>query len=360
MAKPIVGIDIGADYLKLVLFKGGKIKKAAIVSVPENIFKDGQITSVGKMTEVLKKAMSKNRIHAKEAALVLNSDNVFVRNVTLPQMTHEQLLFNLQYEFKDYITKDPKDYVFDYSMISTVEEMVKSSQKNEEKEAENDAKDAIDADNDFDEGQEASMELTAVVAPRELLDEAYFMLKKVGLKMVKAAPAVTAYSAIIKRRLKNSPNVDANKEFCIMDLGYRTIRIYMFKGENHNVTRVLETGLSTIDKVVAKRYDVDMNTAHTYLLKNYDDCQNSEECINAFGSIAIELMRVLNFYRFSNPDSTLEDIWMCGGGASIPALRSAIEEMIDLKFHPGNDLLKGAKIQSEFNNILLATGIALS
>lgn len=357
MAKPILGIDIGADRLKLVLISGGKIKKTAIEPVPENILREGQVISVDTMSEVIKKAMSKNKIHAKEAALVLTSDNVYVRNVTMPQMTHEQLLFNLQYEFKDYITKEPKDYIFDYAMISTLEEMAESAKKAEEGEEDSDP---YNSGNDFDGITGGAMDLTAVVAPRELLEDSYYMLKKAGLKMIKAAPSVSAYAAIIRRCLKNASIDDVNKEFCILDLGYRTIRMYMYRGDNHNVTRVLETGLSTVDYAISEYYNVDIHLAHTYILSNHEDCQNSEVCVNAFGNIAVELMRVLNFYRFSNPDSRLEDIWICGGGASIPSLRKAIEEMIDLNFHPGSELLKDANIQTEFNNILLATGIALS
>ena len=48
----------------------------------------------------------------------------FLRNVTMPEMTAEQLVYNLPYEFRDYITDELKKYVFDYSWGSG-EEMLK-------------------------------------------------------------------------------------------------------------------------------------------------------------------------------------------------------------------------------------------
>ena len=74
------------------------------------------------------------------------------------------------------------------------------------------------------------------------------------------------------------------------------------------VTRVLEIGMSSLDQVISEAYSVDVHLAHTYLISNYEDCQSKEYCMNAYGNMTVELMRALNFYRFSNPDSHLEDI----------------------------------------------------
>lgn len=73
MAKSILGIDIGHDCLKLVLVNGTQIKKTAMV--------------------------------------------------TMPLMTADQLVYNLPYEFRDYITDELKNYIFDYAMMTTQEEL---------------------------------------------------------------------------------------------------------------------------------------------------------------------------------------------------------------------------------------------
>ena len=49
--------------------------------------------------------------------------------------------------------------------------------------------------------------------------------------------------------------------------------------------------------------------------------------MNAYSNIAVELMRALNFYRFSNRDSALEHMWLCGGGAVIEPLGEAQIEL---------------------------------
>ena len=73
---------------------------------------------------MIRKTMKEYKIRCKEAAVVVSSGICFLRNVTMPEMTAEQLVYNLPYEFRDYITDELKKYVFDYSWGSG-EEMPK-------------------------------------------------------------------------------------------------------------------------------------------------------------------------------------------------------------------------------------------
>ncbi len=124
------------------------------------------------------------------------------------------------------------------------------------------------------------------------------------------------------------------------------------------VTRILEVGVSNLDSVISDAYNVDVHLAHTYLTTNYDDCQNKEFCISAYNNIAVDLMRALNFYRFSNPDSQLANVWLCGGGASIPPLRTTIAETLDMTVHMADELISGHSIEHS-NVYIQAVGITM-
>ena len=176
------------------------------------------------------------------------------------------------------------------------------------------------------------------------------------MKLVKIAPSVCSFIPLIREIEAGSGTTG---EYCILDLGYRAIRMYMFKGDRHIVTRMLETGLSTLDNAIAEAYSVDAHLAHTYLLTNYENCQNKECCETAYNDIAIELMRAVNFYRFSNPDSQLSDIWLCGGGTMLDPLKKAISETMDLEVHQASELLSGGKAAKKGNVTIQAFGIAM-
>ncbi len=336
MAKKILGIDIGYDTMKLALLVGRTVKQTAVVSMPKNLVREGLVVSSDTMGELIKTSMKKNRMNARNAAVMFSNESVYIKNATMPRMNAEQVIFNLPYEFRDYITDEPKDYLYDYSVISE-----------------------IPPEETGEEGapKSGSYELLAVAAPKALMADTRYMLKKAGLKLEKAAPAVCAYISIIRNLQKDFR--DEISEFCFLDLGYRSVRMYMFKDDVYEATRVLEIGLSVLDDVLADEFNVDVHLAHTYLLTNFEGCQSKEVCINAYNNIAVELVRALNFYRFSNPDSSLSHVWFCGGGANIDALKQAISSGApDLTFHDASDLLKSSGDESAAT-VLQAIGAAL-
>lgn len=335
MAKTVLGIDVGYDSLKLALVKGRQVKKTAVVPMPNSLIRAGRVVSVETMGDLLRTAMKQNGLRCDRAALALPNETVFIRNVTMPIMTEDQLKYNLPFEFRDYITDELKGYVFDYAMIG-----VKQAEESSE---------AAEA-----ELAGGAMELMAVAAPKSLLDESREYLHKAGMKLVKAAPTVSCFINLIRKS-----GAPADTEYCILDLGYQAIRMYMFRGDRHIVTRVLEIGMSSLDRVLAEQYGVDEHLAHTYLLGNYEGCQNGENCRNAYGNITVELMRALNFYRFSNPDSHLDDIWVCGGGAMIQPLLNVLAETTDMKLHSAAELLPGKQAVEQDYALLQAIGIAL-
>lgn len=372
MAK-VLGIDIGYDSVKLALVSGKQVKKTAIASMPKRLMREGRLASPEAMGELLAQTMKKNGIHCSSAAVAFSNEAVFVRNVTMPVMAAEQLSLNLPYEFRDYITEELKNYIFDYAMLSDAAAAVAASTVKVEKKAEKPKKEkknaleAFEAEADkqanvpeaaaeTDGNSSANMELLAVAAPVSLMEETRLMLRKAGMKLAKAAPVVCSYTGLI--RSMDPAKRPASGEYCFLDLGYQSIRMYMFKGEKHIVTRVLESGLAVVDAAIADAYNVDEHLAHTYVVNNFEDCQSKEICVNAFNNIAVELMRALNFYRFSNPESTLSDIWLCGGGAYISSLVAAIESGLEgMKIHSAEELMPGGRLLGDSNALAQAIGI---
>ncbi|MBR4798731.1 MAG: pilus assembly protein PilM, partial [Clostridia bacterium] len=270
MAKSLIGIDIGHGSLNLALVRGRRVKRTVSVAMPLKLVQEGRVVSAETMGELIRNTMRENGMRARKAAIVLPNESTFVRNVNVPVMSADQLKYNLPFEFRDYITDELKDYTYDYAVLER-----KAPSEEEGSTGE-------------------TLDLLAVAVHTDLLDDMRAILRKAGLHMAKAIPTVSSYISLI-RCLGGDPSA----EYCILDLGYRAVRMYMFRGDRHIVTRSLEIGLSALDDVIAGVYNVDPHLAHTYLLTNYENCQQKQECINSYNGIAVELMRALNFYRFS-------------------------------------------------------------
>ena len=201
------------------------------------------------------------------------------------------------------------------------------------------------------------MELMAVAAPVSLIEDAKEFFRKAGLKLVKAAPSVSCYQALIRARTRAGGPAE---EYCMLDLGYQAIRMYMFRGDRHIVTRELEIGLRSLITAIAETANVDEYLAHTYLLDNFEDWQNKPACLNAYESIAVELMRALNFYRFSNPESRLGDLYLVGGGSMIRPLRKAIADTVGMQIHPPTELVPGGKAVKAVHGLVQAIGVTMN
>lgn len=354
MAKSCLGIDIGKDQMKLVLMKGENIVKTASVQMPEGLLKDGRIVSVETTGELIRKTMKENKIRCKEAAVVVSSGICFLRNVTMPEMTAEQLVYNLPYEFRDYITDELKKYVFDYSWGSGEEmpkgKKLKKASKKKKKE---------EKPEEEENQKRNEMELLAAAAPLEVMEDLRLMTRKAGLKLTFAAPEVSACENLLHYKLRNEQ--DKDKEYGILDLGSTSSRLFIFKGDRHQVTRVIERGMEQVEELLADTFHIDIHLARTWLLANHEDCIHSEVCQDAFSQISVELMRALNFYQFSNPESRLEDIYICGGGASIATMRQSLEENLDVKIHEAGELLERMNGSGDEASSLwmLAAGTAL-
>ena len=357
MAKSCLGIDIGKDQLKLVLMKGETIQKTASVQMPEGLLKEGRIVSVETTGELIRKTMRENKIRCKEAAVVVSSGICFLRNVTMPEMTPDQLVYNLPYEFRDYIADELKKYTFDYSWGSG-EAPLKAKKLKKTRKKKNEEKDENSKNEEGSERKE--MELLAAAAPVEDIEDIRLMARKAGLKLTFAAPEVSACENLLHYKLKDAQ--DKEKEYGILDLGSTSSRLLIFKGDRHQVTRVIERGMEQVEELLADYFHIDIHLAHTWLLANHEDCVNSDVCRDAFAQISVELMRALNFYQFSNPDSRLEDIWICGGGASIEAMRQSLKESLDVNIHDAGELLEsmgGNHVSGTPALWLLAAGTAL-
>lgn len=337
--KKILGIDIGYDRMKLALCQGGRVLATAAVSMPENLLKEGRVTSPELLAELLRNTVKEKNMRANMAALILPNEVAFVKNVEMPLMTADQLMYNLPFEFNDYITGEIKDYIFDYAVLDPE----KKDTPEEETEGEGEAA--------------KTLELLAAGTRKEVIEDAMFYTRKAGMKLVKAAPEVCAYMELIRARKRILSKIA--EELCILDMGYSSIRMFMFRMERLVATRTLETGMVNLDNVLADVYGVDVHLAHTYLLTNYEDCQHREECTSAYENIAVELMRALNFYRFSNRESTLADMWLCGGGAAIEPLRDALRDMLDVELHDASELVAGGASIEECNSFLQAIGVTM-
>ncbi len=309
MGKPRLGFDIGNHSVKIA-----SVSKSGTsfyeIPLPDHMMQDGGVQLPNAFSEFLKKERRRLKIPKGECALVLPPQQVICRTVTLPRMSTAQLMLNLPYEFSDFIQDDIDKFLCDYAMCEP------------------------------EEGEDPEqMTMMAAAAPKERITSYTRMFADAGLKLRVLLPQEMALVSLVRQyRERHS---DAPSEYCFVDIGQESVKITVVRKDRIQARRNIDLGCANIDHAISELMNVDAFLAGTYKLSNYQNVLDSQECQDVCGNIAVEILKVLNFYQYNYRESHLEGIYLTGGGASVGPLREIIRNVTDFPLLPVESLVTG-------------------
>lgn len=326
MAIAQLGFDIGTGALKIAQCDGGGIRRAVSVPLPDHLVQEGRITSFDAMADLIKETVKKNRLSGKTCAVVLPDGLAYLRRVTMPAMTVEQLAVNLPFEFRDYLTAAKDRYFYDHALNEITND---------------------------EEGKPMAMDLTAAAVSKETIREYGEMFRRAGLKLKVAAPVECAYANLLRAYIGGDAGRD-KREYCLLDLGHSVTRIHIFTGTCFEVTRTIEIGSAMVDAAVAEAMSVDAYLARSYKESNHQRVLEQDGVKGVYAAIAVEVMKAINFYGFNNRDSNIEEVYCGGGGSRAHAIRETVGTTLGLKIHSISDLLPGFAGEAEVLEVCAA------
>lgn len=113
----------------------------------------------------------------------------------------------------------------------------------------------------------------------------------------------------------------------------------MFRGGQHQSDRNLDYGCAALDDAIADHFSVAPYLACTYRETNYQDCLALPGCQEIYNHMALEVLKAVNYYNYSNAEQPLE--WVCclGGGARIEPLLEALRTTLPVEVRSWEALL---------------------
>ena len=311
MIHTYLGMDIGSSVIRLALVRDGVVRQLAALDIPNPQQQADEILP-DEVAQELRTLLRREQMSVRHCALVLPLQTAFVRRVTLPWMTEKQLRLNLPYEFQDYIKGDQDKYFFDYAFVG---------QKTDEN------------------GTPVQMELLAAVASKEIIARCRAALRKVGLKLAVAVPEYLTYRNLISAYEATNPQ-EHPTEYCIIDMGGSATRVHMYRGAFYETTQVIEHGSRWLGQAP----------------KGAGGSQDDERLRELCSTIAIEILRSINFYGFNTPGSDLRDVYLTSGITKHPVLNEILRNNIPLHIHTLDELLPAIGREQRFG---AAVGAAL-
>lgn len=308
--RKIVGFDIGEHSVKMVSFVGNELKQAIDVELPDAMVSGSKILSMDAMADFLRKAAKDNNIPGKDTVLLLPGSELFVRTLTMPAMTEQQLNYNLPYEFHDFLEDEKSKYFFDYA----VQEI------------------------HYDEnGNPREMDIFACAVLKSVVESYRAMFRRAGFRLCSIVPTECAYSSLLNDYIKRGGA--SEKDRAVIGLGHGTTRLYIYHGGRFENYRVIDLGIRNLEQRVAEEYGVDIHLAHSYVYSNYENLLNSEYARELYGRMAVEVRKAVNFYNYHNRDRELQDVYFCGGGAGIEPLVDIFTNALSCQVHSAAELI---------------------
>lgn len=292
MGKIRVGFDIGSTVMKIAVQQGTQFRIEE-ERLPENMADANGVILPNAFSQFLRRTCGKLHIPRGTAALVLPAGQAVCRQVNMPEMTEEQLLLNLPYEFADFMQGEPEQYICDYALCDPIPE-------------------------------EEGVPMMAAIASKRQIETYVRMFGAAGFRLRLLLPQEMALIHLAKLLHREG----APEEQCFVDLGQQGTRITVVKGDRVQARREIGLGGQNLDLAVAEEMGVDPFLANSYKDRNYQNVLDSQAVQDVCMQIAVEILKVINFYHYTYHSEELGSLVLTGGGANIPPLRRAIEETI--------------------------------
>ena len=187
------------------------------------------------------------------------------------------------------------------------------------------------------------MNLYAAAVRRDLVEEYYGILRKAGLTLKNAMPAEMAWSNLIAQ------NDSTPRKMAIVDIGHNTTRVNIFVNGSFVMGKDIDMAGALIDESIAADQQIDAFAARTRKEANMNNVLSSDAAIDAYQALAIEIMKIANFFTYSDTSkgAHLNHLYYCGGSAVIEPLRTAILKATGMTMHHAHRLVNLEDVASD-------------
>ncbi|MCX7920414.1 MAG: type IV pilus assembly protein PilM [Clostridia bacterium] len=347
-----LAVDIGNRNMKIVYGRVNKqlveVIKYDIVDTPINSIKDGKIINANVIAGAISESIKRNRIKVRRLILNIAGTGIITRDIQIPKATDEEIEKMLEFEAPQYFPVDLESYVLDYKVI---EEIVGAEGPN--------------------------MRILLVAAPIRQVEE--YMKLPVILKMDITAIDLAANSIsklLYSAASEKDEGAEELKEFAVVDIGAETTTVCIFSNSKLQFSRILLTGSSEIDKLIANSLNKDFMEAEKMKIslgrviteatagdERQEVLSISETISTAVSNIAGDINRFIDFYNSRSAKNRLQKIYICGGGTKLNGFKKYLSGYLNTPVEyltpDGKVVYKGEKSPEEFKSdfILLINAI---
>lgn len=292
--KNLFALDVGSYSMKLVELKEGKkgyqLVNMGLAPIPPDAIVDGALMDPGAIAEAISGLLASSKVKLRDVATSIAGHSVIIKKITLASMSEEELADSIQWEAEQYVPFDISDVNLDFEILGP---------------------DPVD---------ETQMEVLLVAAKKETIDDYTAVFAEAGLNPI--VMDIDAFACQNMLELNHPP--EAGEVTAIVNIGAGLTNVNILKEGLSLFVRDVASGGNQFTEAIQKRFGVGQELADSAKLgvsvDGVDPSELKEMMVESMDGIASEIARTLDFFLATNPDDSVDKVFVSGGGAKVAGL----------------------------------------
>ncbi len=286
----LLGVDIGTSAVKVVQLdrrKGRPLLKAVgVVDLPPGIVENGACRDVNALAAILRQAVGTSGANIRDAALAIGVPALFVREISFPPLSPEELREAVKWDSEKYVPFAPDTYYYDYAVTGRAT-------------------------------SELELRVMLAAASRETVDDLVAAVKGAGLRPA----AIDAEPLATYRTLPAAGNA------LVVDIGAELSHATIFQDGAPVVARPVPISGQRFTEVVMEAFELGQAEAERLkqrqkgLLFRPGTQEETSGVHRRFELLvteaAREAQRTIEYYRIQNKEAIIDKAFLTGGGAAL-------------------------------------------
>ncbi len=346
MAKLGVGLDIGANSIKVVELQGGlkpRVSRFGKVTLPEGAINAGEIKERERVGKAIKELFANTKIASKRAVIAIAGQAAIIRHIKMPLMEDSEIANAIHWEAERYIPFPVDEVTLDFKVIRRHED------QNE-------------------------MDILMVCARNDIIYSQIETLRDIGIQT--QVVDIQTFSLMRAAGLEATQTEGA---IALLDIGFETSDLMILKDGIPLFTRVIPLAGNRFTKTIAQNLGITSEEAEEIKINRIDALSQNEpgqahtlEAKANFAmqeglkELALEIRRSFDYFHLQERNEDVQRLVINGGGSLLPNLATFLNRelglpVVDCSIPPGIIVPKKLypKLGGELPLYSVAMGLAM-
>ncbi|MCA9484255.1 MAG: type IV pilus assembly protein PilM [Nitrospina sp.] len=305
---PLLAVDIGSSSIKLAQLQGSgkryELTAFGVMPLEPDAITDGIVRDEEQVADALTRLIRAEKVETRYAVASLSGESVIIKKIQMPLMPDDELTESITQEAEQYIPFDIDDVRLDYQKLGM-----------------------SGGGGEFEDLEEDKQDILLVAVQNDLIDNRADVLQAAGLKPVIIDLDVFAMSnaLAVQRDLETMGGV------AVVDLGNAFTHVNLLLDGVSFFTRDIPTGGRVLTNQLGKEFRLEYNETEGLkqgiIPESVDRQAVIDMIVDSFDPIIDELQKSFELFS-STSNSTVEQVFVCGGGALIPGVDNLLSDRL--------------------------------